>query len=76
MSCAEEETLSENKISSSPVCGSDGITYRNQCGLRLAACGKGKNITIAKLEPCDEEYYDSIGKTNVILGNKTIMKKH
>ena len=44
------------------MCGSDGVTYRNQCGLKLAACGKGRNITVAKLEPCDGDYYDTIGK--------------
>ena len=59
--CAQEETLSENKIISRPVCGSDGVTYRNPCGLKLAACGKGKNITTAKLEPCEGDYNDQNG---------------
>ena len=44
------------------MCGSDGVTYRNQCGLKLASCGKGKNITVAKLEPCDGDYYDTLGR--------------
>ena len=60
--CAEVEALSENEITSNPVCGSDGITYRNICGLQLAACGKGRNITVIKTEPCDGDYDDSIGK--------------
>ena len=60
--CAEEEALSENRITSNPVCGSDGITYRNICGLQLAACGKGRNITVMKTEPCDGDYDDLIGK--------------
>ena len=54
--------MSENRITSNPVCGSDGITYRNICGLQLAACGKGRNITVMKTEPCDGDYDDSIGK--------------
>ena len=44
------------------MCGSDGVTYRNRCGLKLASCGKGKNITVAKLEPCDGDYYDTSGR--------------
>ena len=66
MPCTQEETISENKVISSPVCGSDGITYRNLCGLQLAACGKARNITVAKDEPCNGDYEDEIGNISSI----------
>ena len=35
-----------------PVCGSDGKTYPNECGLEVEACKTGKNLTVVKQGEC------------------------
>ncbi|KAJ9583858.1 hypothetical protein L9F63_021797, partial [Diploptera punctata] len=37
----------------SPVCSSDGSTYKNECELRLSACRNKQNITVAYKGDCD-----------------------
>lgn len=35
-----------------PVCGSDGRTYPNECGLEVEACKTEKNLTVVKQGEC------------------------
>ena len=49
------------------VCGSDGKTYRNHCGLRKQACKTQKDIVLAQFGPCASKYF--IAKSNIILSS-------
>uniref|UniRef100_A0A670Z176 Agrin n=1 Tax=Pseudonaja textilis TaxID=8673 RepID=A0A670Z176_PSETE len=39
----------------SRVCGSNGVTYSNECELRLAACQQKEELEVEKRGPCEDE---------------------
>uniref|UniRef100_A0A8C2YQ92 Agrin n=1 Tax=Chinchilla lanigera TaxID=34839 RepID=A0A8C2YQ92_CHILA len=48
------EDLPEHSHPVPQVCGSDGITYGNECQLKTIACRQGLNISTQSLGPCQD----------------------
>ena len=40
---------------STRICGTDGVTYRNSCELRIKTCKLGRTIGIAYNQPCQSK---------------------
>ncbi|XP_047726297.1 agrin isoform X3 [Prionailurus viverrinus] len=45
------------EASATKVCGSDGVTYGNECQLRTIACRQGLDISIQSLGPCQDSLF-------------------
>ncbi len=58
--CVESEDLAfcecpECPLHHDPVCGSDGVTYENECLLRRAACTQETDrLVVVENGPCSE----------------------
>jgi len=53
--CADEIGCSHAEATlDAPVCGTDGISYNNECTLKKIACQQGKETKIAFRGMCQE----------------------
>nr|QNH72497.1 toxin candidate TRINITY_DN23580_c0_g1_i1 [Pachycerianthus maua]QNH72552.1 toxin candidate TRINITY_DN23580_c0_g1_i1 [Pachycerianthus maua] len=48
-----------------PVCGSDGKTYANLCGLKVSSCIQQKTITVVKNKACSEDDESDLEKSKL-----------
>ncbi|XP_037397457.1 agrin isoform X6 [Pygocentrus nattereri] len=61
--CPSPDCDQENK---NKVCGSDGVTYADQCQLRTIACRQDKEITVKHLGQCTESISEPVVKPTTL----------
>ncbi|CAB1329551.1 unnamed protein product [Coregonus sp. 'balchen'] len=57
--CPSPDCDEKNKTK---VCGSDGVTYADQCQLRTIACRQDKHITVERFGQCTESIIEPAGR--------------
>ncbi|XP_031649944.1 agrin isoform X3 [Oncorhynchus kisutch] len=58
--CPSPDCDEKNKTK---VCGSDGVTYADQCQLRTIACRQDKHITVERFGQCTESIIEPAGRS-------------
>jgi coxsackievirus/adenovirus receptor len=43
-----------------PICGSDGVTYPNDCQLEVSNCKNGTNVTMTHGGACEDQQFEAI----------------
>uniref|UniRef100_A0A8C0X1A9 Agrin n=1 Tax=Castor canadensis TaxID=51338 RepID=A0A8C0X1A9_CASCN len=79
-SCVEEAgsahcvcpTLTCPEANATKVCGSDGVTYGNECQLKTIACRQGLDISTQSLGPCQGETQEPPPRTDQV-GNALLL---
>lgn len=72
MRCPPYDNAAKSSITnpSKLVCGTDGITYRNLCDIKRAACLSGRSIPVAYRGPCKGKILSSFFKSlHIFFGN-------
>ena len=53
--CVCPRQCPEDPAAGETVCASDGLTYRSECFVRLAACQRAVDLDVVRHGPCDDE---------------------
>ncbi|XP_006886016.1 PREDICTED: LOW QUALITY PROTEIN: agrin [Elephantulus edwardii] len=80
-SCVEEDgsarcvcpTLTCSEASATKVCGSNGVTYGDECQLRTIACRQGLDISVQSLGPCQDSITPTPAATPVPVTHRVLL---
>lgn len=55
--CPEQCSDYGDSVGSTPICGTDGVDYRNSCELQMAACREMKDIGVKYEGKCGQYFF-------------------